>query len=513
MKKLDDSNIKTLHPIEKKIIKSIKNKSGSSINSLKISTDLNIDQIRRGLEWLKFKNLISSYESQHNIISLGTFGIKSINDGLPERRLLETIKDGYSTISEILKTGKVTQSEINIAVFKAKTNKWIQIKKDEKTGANVIEILEDPKFSSEEALLQKIYENNILSEHDLSSDELTTLEILKKRPQFVMLKKSEEFIRLTEEGERVQSILESEKSSLDSTDGNYDHSLTSDMLVSGKWKNIVFRPLDVESNTPLLFPGRTNPLIDLIEEIREAFVSLGFVEIEGNYIQSSFWNFDALFTPQDHAAREMQDTFYLRFEKNDGLENRRIVRNVSEAHKKGWNYEWKTSEARRAVLRTHTTPVTLQYLAKKNPVESKLFTIGRVFRNEKVSYKHLVEFHQIEGVVTGHNISLRDLMGIQLEFYKKIGITKVKFWPTFFPYTEPSLQSMIYNERLDKWIELFGMGIFRPEVIEPLGIKNPVLAWGGGIERIAMLKYNLSDVRDLYNNNLGWLRGVQKFQL
>ena len=104
-------------------------------------------------------------------------------------------------------------------------------------------------------------------------------------------------------------------------------------------------------------------------------------------------------------------------------------------------------------------------------------------------------------------------MGIQLEFYKKIGIKKVKFWPTFFPYTEPSLQSMIYNDRLGKWIELFGMGIFRPEVTEPLGIKNPVLAWGGGIERIAMLKYHLSDVRDLYNNNLGWLRGVQKSQL
>jgi phenylalanyl-tRNA synthetase alpha chain len=352
-----------------------------------------------------------------------------------------------------------------------------------------------------------------LSEQDLSNDELATLEILKKRPQFVMLKKPEEIIRLTEEGERIQTILDSEKTSLDSIDENYAHSLTSDMLVSGKWKNIVFRPLDVESITPLLFPGRTNPLIDLIEEIREAFVSLGFVEIEGNYIQSSFWNFDALFTPQDHAAREMQDTFYLRFEKDDGLENKKIVRNVSEAHNKGWNYKWKTSEAKRAVLRTHTTPVTLKYLAKKKPFESKIFTIGRVFRNEKVSYKHLVEFHQIEGVVTGQNISLRNLMGIQLEFYKKIGITKVKFWPTFFPYTEPSLQSMIYNERLDKWIELFGMGIFRPEVIEPLGIKYPVLAWGGGIERIAMLKYNLSDVRDLYNNKLGWLRGVQKFQL
>ena len=127
-----------------------------------------------------------------------------------------------------------------------------------------------------------------------------------------------------------------------------------------------------------------------------------------------------------------------------------------------------------------------------------------------MSYKHLMEFHQIEGIVIGKTVNLRDLMGLQKQFYSKLGLEKVKFWPTFFPYTEPSLQSMIYNERLGKWIELFGMGIFRPEVVGPLGIKNPVLAWGGGIERIAMLRYDISDVRDLYNNKLGWLRGMEK---
>jgi phenylalanyl-tRNA synthetase alpha chain len=125
----------------------------------------------------------------------------------------------------------------------------------------------------------------------------------------------------------------------------------------------------------------------------------------------------------------------------------------------------------------------------------------------------LVEFNQIEGIVTGSNVTLRDLIGLQTEFYSKLGINKVKFWPTFFPYTEPSLQSMIYNETLDKWVELFGMGIFRPEVTEPLGIKNRVLAWGGGIERIAMLRFGLNDVRDLYANNLGWLRGVPRYRL
>ena len=217
-----------------------------------------------------------------------------------------------------------------------------------------------------------------------------------------------------------------------------------------------------------------------------------------------------MFTPQDHPARELQDTFYL-----DGIVSKKIatpkqIQQVSKVHKKGWRYLWSINEAQKMVLRTHTTCVTIKYLAENKPDEARVFSLGRVFRNEKVSYKHLVEFNQIEGIVVGKNTTIRDLMGIQREFYRRLGLNKVKFWPTFFPYTEPSLQSIVYNERLKKWVELFGMGIFRKEVTKPLGITKPVLAWGGGIERIAMLKYELDDVRELYNNNLKWLRSVSK---
>ena len=229
--------------------------------------------------------------------------------------------------------------------------------------------------------------------------------------------------------------------------------------------------------------------------------------------QSSFWNFDALFTPQDHPARELQDTFFL-----DGIVSKKTGTPLNRS-KKSQNLTRKIGDicgiSMRPVklyLRTHTTCVTIKHLAENKPDEARVFSLGRVFRNEKVSYKHLVEFNQIEGVVVGKNATLRDLMGIQREFYKRIGITKIKFWPTFFPYTEPSLQTMVYNERLGKWVELFGMGIFRPEVTKPLGITKPVLAWGGGIERIAMLKYELDDVREFYNNNLNWLRSATKCQ-
>ncbi|MBI5697479.1 MAG: phenylalanine--tRNA ligase subunit alpha, partial [Thaumarchaeota archaeon] len=218
------------------------------------------------------------------------------------------------------------------------------------------------------------------------------------------------------------------------------------------------------------------------------------------------------FTPQDHPAREMEDTFYIKDMAATKYANPKQLSSVSTSHKKGWKYNWSPDVAKKMVLRTHTTCVTIKYLAENKPDEARVFSLGRVFRNEKVSYKHLVEFNQVEGIIAGKNVSLRDLMGIQTEFYKKMGIHKIKFWPTFFPYTEPSLQTMVYNDRLGKWVELFGMGIFRPEVTKPFGITRPVLAWGGGIERIAMLKYGLDDVREFYNNNLNWLRNVPKCQ-
>ena len=208
----------------------------------------------------------------------------------------------------------------------------------------------------------------------------------------------------------------------------------------------------------------------------------------------------------------MQDTFYIKDKKASKFATTNQIRQVSRSHKANWGYDWNLSDAQKLVLRTHTTCVTIKYLAENKLEEARIFSLGRVFRNEKVSYKHLFEFNQVEGIVVGKDVTLRDLMGLQREFYRKMGLTKIKFWPTFFPYTEPSLQSMVFNEKVNKWIELFGMGIFRPEVTKPLGITRPVLAWGGGIERIAMLKYDLDDVREFYNNNLSWLRSATRCQ-
>ena len=461
-----------LHDIEKKIIESLQKKSVQNPDQLSESTQLSIDQIRRGIEWLRLKELAEVKETSKVEISLGQNGIDAFKNGLPERKLMDLIKDGPKTFDELRRV--LSGAGFNAAIANAKKNGWIKIDKSESDSR--ISVKEKSIETPEEKLISLIGEKSIPEEQ---IENKLALKFLLQRPDYI--------IQNTEKSKTVS--LTEKASNIDST-----------LSTSGA--------IDVEADVATVFAARTHPLKDTIDEIREIFVKLGFSEIQGTLTQSSFWNFDALFTPQDHPARELQDTFYLENIKSEKPATPKQIKQVSASHSQNWRYNWQLSESQKMVLRTHTTCVTIKYLAEKKPEDARVFSLGRVFRNEKVSYKHLVEFNQIEGIVVGNNTTLRDLMGIQKEFYKQLGLTKIKFWPTFFPYTEPSLQTMVYNEKLGKWVELFGMGIFRPEVTKPLGITKPVLAWGGGIERIAMLKYELDDVREFYNNDLKWLRTV-----
>ena len=461
-----------LHDIEKKIIDSLQKKSEQTPEQLSESTELSIDQVRRGIEWLRLKEFANVIESSKVTVSLGRNGIDSLKNGLPERKLMDLIKDGSKSFEEIRKT--LSGAGFNAAIANAKKNGWVNIEKTD--SGSTISTKEKPVETPEEKLISLIGDKSIPEEQ---IENKLALKFLLQRPDYVLQNaEKSKIISLTERASQIDTTL-------------------SDIGA-----------IDVEADAALVYAARTHPLKDTIDEIREIFVKLGFSEIQGNLTQSSFWNFDALFTPQDHPARELQDTFYIENLKSQNQASSAQIKQVAKSHSQNWHYDWKLSESQKMVLRTHTTCATIKYLAEQKPDEARIFSLGRVFRNEKVSYKHLVEFNQIEGIVIGNNTTLRDLMGIQKEFYKQLGLTKIKFWPTFFPYTEPSLQTMVYNEKLGKWIELFGMGIFRPEVTKPLGIDKPVLAWGGGIERIAMLKYELDDVREFYNNNLNWLRTV-----
>lgn len=442
------------HWIEQKIILCLKERGDLAIQEMATRTGLEPDQVRRGVQWLLDKRIIRVSTPPRRIQRLGEAGVRARTDGLPERRLLDMLCNDMDTQEIYRAMGREAGPAIGVCVKRG----WIRM-----DGRRPV-LAERPDVIPGEAVLEALARGG--ADVDVSYFE--------GRPGYIREDSTEAAYSLTEAGAAAG--------------------------MSGG--------MDVEADAADSYIARTHPLHDTISEVREAFVSLGFDEIAGTMIQSGFWNFDALFTPQDHPAREMQDTFYLddTYTIRDAPPD--TIERVAAAHRTGWGGDWDMHKAAKPVLRTHTTCVTIRRLAETDPPDARLFSLGRVFRNEKPSYKHLVEFHQVEGVVAGEGVTLRDLMGMQRQFYRRMGMDRVKFWPTYFPYTEPSLQSMVYNESLGKWVELFGMGMFRPEVTKPLGISRPVLAWGGGIERIAMMVHGVTDVRTFYNNHMGWLRGM-----
>lgn len=228
-------------------------------------------------------------------------------------------------------------------------------------------------------------------------------------------------------------------------------------------------------------------------KISKIFYEFGFREMKGDYIQLSLWNFDILFQPQDHPSRELADTFYLNRRRELGVN----ISNVKRIHQRYWKYNWDENEARKLVLRTHTTALSaLTLYANK---EGKYFSIGKVFRNEAIDYKHLAEFHQIEGIIAYREVNFSSLMGFLKEFYSRLGLNRVRFRPSYFPYTEPSLEIEAYFPNRDSWIEVGGAGMFREQVSKMLGATYPIAAFGLSLERTIMLFENIDDIRDLYD--------------
>jgi phenylalanyl-tRNA synthetase alpha chain len=307
-------------------------------------------------------------------------------------------------------------------------------------------------------------------------------------------------IRITEKGRSVVN------KGLDMTEET--GTLTSDQISSGAWRNLTLRRYDITKKPRPVWPGKTHPYQRLIDEMRRILLDMGFTELYGGIVQSAFWNFDALFQPQDHPAREMQDTFHLK-ERSDlppGWEKvKAIHEHGGETSSCGWGGGWDPEKAKATVLRTHTTCLSIQYLATHPEPPVKVFGIGRVYRRETIDPTHLPEFEQLEGIVMDNGVSFSHLLAYLKEFYGRMGFPDVRFRPGYFPYTEPSVEPEVWIDGLG-WVELGGAGVFREEVTAPWGIATPVLAWGLGISRVAMLRMGLSDLRELYQSDIDWLR-------
>lgn len=287
--------------------------------------------------------------------------------------------------------------------------------------------------------------------------------------------------------------------------------LTSEMLLSGAWKDLKFKDYNFEALGAPPAAGHLHPLLKVRSEVVANFVQMGFQEMPtNNYVESSFWNFDALFQPQQHPARDAQDTFFITNPATSTKFPTEYLERVKKAHEQGGNgsigyrYDWKLDDAQKNVLRTHTTAVSARMLYKLANQEGgfkpvKYFSIDKVFRNETLDATHLAEFNQVEGVIAGVDITLGDLMGVIGGFFEKMGLTEIEYKPAYNPYTEPSMEIFCFHKGLGKWIEIGNSGMFRREMLDPMNIPANVNVHGFGLslERPTMIKYGFKNIRDL----------------
>ncbi|XP_029151230.1 phenylalanine--tRNA ligase alpha subunit, cytoplasmic isoform X2 [Arachis hypogaea] len=273
--------------------------------------------------------------------------------------------------------------------------------------------------------------------------------------------------------------------------------LTRENFQSGEWKELEFKEYNYSAKGAPLEGGHLHPLLKVRAQLKQIFLCMGF------------WNFDALFQPQQHPARDSHDTFFLDAPSTTKRLPEDYVERVKQIHEtggyesRGYVYDWKREEANKNLLRTHTTAVSsrmLYQLAQKPFAPKKYFSIDRVFRNEAVDRTHLAEFHQIEGLVCDRGLTLCDLIGVLHDFFSHLGMTKLKFKPAYNPYTEPSMEIFSYHEGFKKWVEVGNSGMFRPEMLRPMGLPEDVqvIAWGLSLERPTMILYGIDNIRDLF---------------
>lgn len=278
--------------------------------------------------------------------------------------------------------------------------------------------------------------------------------------------------------------------------------LTSEDITSGRWRDYILKPFDLSIEPPEYPAPVPHFFNEFLNYVREVMVGLGFEEVRGPILEVEFWNFDALFQAQDHPAREIHDTFYVEWDGPVEQPPAELMEAVKKVHEEKWQYKWDPKKALNLVLRTQTTATTIRALAERGDGEYKVFTIGRVFRPEKLDPKHSMEFHQLDGIVVGPGLTFKHLLGQLEQIAKALGMDRVKFRPAYFPFTSPSVEVYAEHPKLG-WVEFGGAGIFRPEVTEPLGVrKSRVLAWGWGLDRIAMIILGIDDIRELFTKDL-----------
>lgn len=494
-----------LHENERRILQALVG-GAKTTEELSQATGLGRDAVEKASDWAATKGVVSFTEKVSHTYTLTEEGRGYARKGLPEENLRKLLAGSPREIQDL----KATFPNLNIALAWIRRNGWAEI------AGGVI------RLTDRGAAMGETHEGRLLRALDreeltlgamFTDDEQATLDQLVKRKLVDRAEKTDRHVEVTEFGRQVLPELGSTEATRVITQ------LTPEMLSNKEWVGAQFQRYDVTLPAPSLEPGKRHFISQVIDYIRRFWVELGFKEMKGEYLELNFWNFDALYQPQDHPARDLADTFYMKTPYKGRLPDAEMVDRVRRTHEdgwttgsRGWQYRWDPEFARRTVLRTHTTSLSVNQIAKLKPEDlpGKFFSVGRVFRNETIDWNHLAEFYQTDGIVIGEGVTFRDMKGYLKAYLEGLGLKKFRFRPGYFPYTEMSMEAEVWIEERGAWMELFGAGMFRPEVVKPLiGVDVPVLAWGPGFDRLVMQSYRVSNIKELYSNDIGLLRGAR----
>ncbi len=494
---------------EKKVLKALADLGKASPEEILGKSGLKqLVEVMNASSWLQGKGLVRVDETIVTSYSLRSPEVS--RRPLPERVAIEIISEehgGRGSMADLRRSGRLKNEEISIALGWIKRKGWGNISKD---GDDTVITLTEKgrealgKKGDDELLIERLSSAGRIEGAQAAAE---VIDALRQRKDFLSERHStSRTISMTDLGLKVAALGLETKDEIGQ--------IGPELIQSGRWREVDIRKYDVKAFAPTAIGGRKHPLTIQLEKVRSIFLNMGFTELRGDFVESAFWNMDVLFTAQDHPARELHDTFYSKHpERIDLSRDEELLKKVKAVHENGWTtgssgwgYRWSRHEAERALLRTHTTVNSVRFIAEHPDPPFKAFCVGRIFRSEAMDSTHLPEFTQIEGIVCEKGANFHMLCGLLKEFYSRMGIPHIRIRPGYFPYTEPSLEvEILWN---GQWMELGGAGIFRPEVTEPLGVKEPVLAWGLGFERLAMLRWGLKDIRDIYISDVDWLRSM-----
>lgn len=486
-----------LSGVELRVLKALR-RAGSEVTASQLATEEDVDRsaLMSALERLASKGLVKLERVEDELLELTPEGLSYAERGLPERRLYEAVTAGPATPAELGARLGLDGWALSIALGWARRKGWVKVE------GGLVKALRAPELDEDEAALRRLAEHGptLASSLGVSRE---CVRRLKERTLISSKPLVEVKVKLTDKGLALTEIPEAPVEV---------GALTPELLRTEAWASVKFKPYDVSAEPPPVYPGRKHPYLEFLEEVRRVLVAMGFEEAEGPFVETEFWNFDVLFQAQDHPAREIHDSFRVKRPSRGWVEDPELEERVKRTHEDGWvtgstgwRYRWDPEVARRLVLRTQTTAVSMRYLATHKSPPVRMFCLSKVFRPDVLDAKHSMEFMQLEGIYGDHGVSLRHLLGIIEELASALGLGEVKFKPGYFPFTEPSVEGFIKHPKLG-WVEFVGAGMFRPEVLKPLGVEFPVAAWGIGIERLAMIALGIDDIRELHSRRLDWLR-------